>query len=452
MAKKIKDELKIDDVEQIDDEDEITLSTAKCEVVSQAGDESVEFLHKQVTKGKLLLHPSFQRLYVWDRQKATRLIESALMGIPLPVVYLAEEEDGKRSVIDGQQRLTSFFSFVDGLFPNGQLFKLGKMQFFPKCNDKSFKELPEELQDRISECLIRTITFKKGSDASLKYNVFERLNTGSVSLNDQELRNCIFRGPYNDLLKELSKDKDFRDVVGLDSEEKRMRDVELVLRYCAFLNKGYTNYKAPIKRFLNEEASERQNVSKEKSAEIRKCFKNSVTLVKSLLGNNVFHRYLPGNEDNPDGHWEERIFNVALYDILMVCFAREDKNRVMRNLDAIREAWIDMQTNDVEFMEWLRVATSTPKSVEFRFDAWRKRLSMILDADPKQKRCFSRALKESLFKKDPTCAICHQKIQDIDDAAVDHIEQYWAGGKTIPANARLAHRYCNCARPKDDVV
>lgn len=450
MSKKIKNELHIDD--ERDDEEELTLSTAKCEVVSQAGDEAIQFLHNQVTKGRLLLQPSFQRLYVWDRQKATRLIESALMGIPLPVVYLAEEEDGKRSIIDGQQRLTSFFSFIDGKFPNGQLFKLGKMQLFPKCENLSFTELSEELQDRILECQIRTITFKKGSDSNLKYNVFERLNTGSVPLNDQELRNCIFRGPYNDLLKELSQDKDFCDIVGLDSAEKRMKDVELVLRYCAFLNKGYTNYKAPIKRFLNEEAAERQHISKEKIAEIRKCFKNSVTLVKSMLGNNVFHRYLNGTEENPDGKWEDRIFNVALYDILMVCFAREDKNKVMRNLDAIRESWIDMQTNDFEFIEFLRVATSTPKSVTFRFDAWRKRLATILDADEKQPRCFTRALKEKLFKQDPTCAICHQKIQTIDDAAVDHIKQYWTGGKTIPSNARLAHRYCNCARSKGDVA
>lgn len=449
MAKKEQNVLHIDDTEQRDDEDEITLSTAKCEVVSQAGDEAVEFLHKQMSRGKLLLQPSFQRLYVWDRQTATRLIESALMGIPLPVVYLAEEDDGKRSIIDGQQRLTSFFSFIDGTFPNGQLFRLGKMQFFPKCNDLLFKEMPEELQDRISECLIRTITFKKGSDASLKYNVFERLNTGSSSLTDQELRNCIFRGPYNDLLRELSQDKDFRDVVGLTSEEKRMRDVELVLRYCAFLNKGYTNYRAPIKRFLNEEAAERRNISKEKAAEIRRCFKNSVQLVKSLLGKNVFHRYLSGNEECHNGKWEERVFNVALYDILMVCFAREDKNKVMRNLDAIRESWIDMQTNDIEFMEFLRVATSTPKSVTFRFDVWRKRLALILDGDERQKRCFSREIKERLFKKDPTCALCHQRIQTIDDAAVDHIEQYWTGGKTIPENARLAHRYCNCARPRN---
>ena len=450
MSKKKQDELHIKDADERDDENEIPLSSSKCEVVSQPGDESVEFLHKAASRGKLLLQPSFQRLYVWDRQKATRLIESALMGIPLPVVYFAEEDDGRRSVIDGQQRLTSFFSFIDGKFPNGQCFKLGKMQFFPKCNDLSFRELPEELQDRVSECCMRTITFKKGSDVNLKYNVFERLNTGSVSLNDQELRNCIFRGPYNDLLKELSQDGDFRTVVGLDAEERRMRDVELVLRYCAFLNIGYTNYKAPIKRFLNEEAEERRNVSQEKAAEIRKCFKNSVSLVKSLLGKDVFHRFLPGDEENPNGRWESKVFNVALYDILMVCFARLDKNQVMRNLDAIREAYVDMQTNDVEFMEWLRVATSTPKSVSYRFDAWRKRLSQILDRDPKQKRCFSRKFKEKLFEADPTCAICHQRIQSVDDAAVDHVEQYWTGGKTIPENARLAHRYCNCARSKSD--
>lgn len=452
MSKKMKNELNIAEDEQKDDEQEISLSTARCEVVSQAGDESVEFLYKQFSRGKLLLQPSFQRLYVWDCQKATRLIESALMGIPLPVVYLAEEDDGKRSIIDGQQRLTSFFSFIDGKFPNGQLFKLNKLQFFPQCRGKSFKEMPEEFQDRVSECLLRTITFKRGSDSSLKYNVFERLNTGSVPLNDQELRNCIFRGPYNDLIKELAQDMDFRDIVGLETEEKRMRDCELVLRFCAFLNTGYTNFRPPFKRFLNSEAADRRNITPEKAADIRKCFKNSVSLVKSMLGKDVFHKFVPGDESNTNGHWESKVFNVALYDILMVCFARCDKNLVMANLDAIRESYIDMQTNDVVFMSWLVAATSSTKSVTYRFDAWRKRLDEILAGQKKQKRCFSPALKEKLFEENPTCAICGQRIQTIDDAAVDHIDQYWMGGKTIPENARLAHRFCNCARSKNDIV
>lgn len=433
-------------------EEQLVLERGERVIVSQPSDERVDILHSDMKRGRLLLQPVYQRHYVWDKQKASSLIESALMGIPLPVVYLAEEENGKKAVIDGQQRLTSFFSYIDGVFPDGKPFRLGKMQVYPEFKGKAFKDLPEEMQDRITDCQIRTITFKKSSDPDLKFNVFERLNTGAVSLNDQELRNCIYRGNYNDLLRELAEDCDFRKIVGIEKSEKRMKDVELVLRYCAFLNLGYLNYQSPVKKFLNQEMRERASITVEKAAEIRKCFRNSVSLVYSMLGERAFRRYVPGVENSKDGQWEPKKFNVSLYDILMYGFARTDKNLVMRNLDLIREAYIDMQTSDTEFMEWIRLATSTGQGVRYRFDAWRHRLEKILDSDSKQKRCFSKDLKQKLFNENPCCAICGQQIASLDDAAVDHVEQYWTGGKTIPENARLTHRYCNWARSKGDKV
>lgn len=442
-----------EDIEREGSEEEIIdVDPRSREIVSQSADERVQVLLSDVQRGRLLLHPSFQRQFVWDKQKATRLIESALMEIPLPVVYLAEEENGKKSVIDGQQRLTSFFSFIEGKFPDGKLFRLGNMQVFPELKGKSFKELSEEFQERILDCQIRSITFKRNCNPDLKFNVFERLNTGSVSLNDQELRNCMYRGPFNELIKELAEDPEFLAVVGSSNRNDRMWNVELVLRYFAFYDRSYLKYKSPIKKFLNDEARDRQHLSKEKEAEFRRCFKNSVSLVRSMLGERAFRRFIPGNEDNRNGMWEPKKFNVSLFDILMVEFATRDHNLVMRNMDAIRESYIDMQTNDATFIEWIYHATSTVQGVKYRFKAWSDRLDDILENDKKQKRCFSKELKKQLFDERPVCAICGQSIADIDDAAVDHVEQYWRGGKTISANARLTHRYCNWARPKCDVV
>jgi uncharacterized protein with ParB-like and HNH nuclease domain len=147
-------------------------------------------------------------------------MESALLDIPLPVIYLSEEKDGKEYVIDGQQRLTSFFSFIDGMIPSGKEFKLTGLKVFKECNGKYFKDLEEAHQDRLRYYKLRTVTFAKDSDPNLKFEIFERLNTGSVSLNDQELRNCIYRGPYNRLLKELAEDPDFRYLMGLNGPEK----------------------------------------------------------------------------------------------------------------------------------------------------------------------------------------------------------------------------------------
>ena len=329
---------------------------------------------------------------------------------------------------------------------------MGKMQVFPELKGKAFSDLDEEYQARIDDCPIRTITFSQDSDSELKFNVFERLNTGAVALNDQELRNCIYRGKYNALLKELAADSDFKSIIGIEGQERRMLDVELVLRFAAFRNMTYLHYKSPIKSFLNEEMRERQNLSDEKAEEIKTAFKNSVSLIKSLLGDKAFRRYLPGTSSNARGDWEPKKFNNSLFDILMFGFADKDKNLVMRNLDAIREAYIDLMTTDEEFIDAIVRSTSSLQAVKKRFDKWRLRLDAILDADEPQDRCFTKSLKQQLFDANPTCAICGQQITTIDDAAVDHIEQYWLGGKTDPANARLAHRYCNCARSKHDVV
>lgn len=428
----------------------IEVPSTKRRVYTEQGDPEIESLYGKYKRGKLVIQPDFQRHFVWDAKKSSRLIESALLDIPLPVIYLSEEKDGKEYVIDGQQRLTAFFSFIDGQFPDGRDFKLTGLKVFTEFNRKSFKEIDEKLQDKIRYCKIRTITFRRESEADLKFEIFERLNTGAVSLNDQELRNCIYRGPYNELLKELSKDTNFMYLLGLKKPDKRMRDIELVLRFAAFYHFTYLNYKPPMRKFLNNDMEKYQYISEEEAIELKNAFKNAITIIKSLLDNHAFKRFYKGDEKNPNGYWEFKKFNASLYDILMYSFAREDKNKVYQNLDSIREALIYLMTNDQDFIDAIELSTSSVQAVTKRFDKWRLSLQDIIGIAKKEPRCFSLKLKQELYDNDPTCSICGQRIQNIDDAAIDHIEQYWAGGKTIPENARLTHRYCNWARPRKD--
>jgi len=156
-------------------------------IYTELGDPEVDSLHNKFKRGKLIVQPDFQRHFVWDATKASRLIESALLGIPIPVIYVAEEQDNREFVIDGQQRLTSFFSFIDGRFPDGTDFKLTGLKVFRELNGAKYLNLDEHLQDVIRYFKLRTITFKKDSNQDLKFEIFERLNTGSVQLNDQEL-------------------------------------------------------------------------------------------------------------------------------------------------------------------------------------------------------------------------------------------------------------------------
>ena len=373
-----------------------------------------------------------------------------MLDIPLPIVYFSEESGGKVAVIDGQQRLTAFFSFIDGKFPNGKDFKLTGLKVFKDFNKKKFSELSDKYQEKISECKIRTITFKQDSDKDLKFEIFERLNSGSVKLNDQELRNCMYRGRYNDLLRELSNDKKYMDIMGYPKPHKRMMDVEYVLRFASFYNQTYLHYISPMKKFMNREMEQRKDIFDKEAQGLKNAFKNSVSLIHSLLGNNAFRRFIPGDDgQHPNGHWETKKFNASLFDILMWSFADKDKSLVMNNLDSIKERLIHLMCNQ-DFIGSILLATSSKKRVGQRFDMWKRTLDGILSNQQKQPRCFSYSLKKKLYDKNPTCEICGNNISEIDDAAIDHIEQYWLGGKTISENARLTHRYCNNARSRNE--
>ncbi len=428
--------------------EEATGQPGRNRIFTDQGDPEIESLYNKWKRGKLVVQTDFQRQFVWDTKKSSKLIESALMDIPLPVVYISQEKDGIDYVIDGQQRLTSFFSFMDGKFPDGADFRLSGLKVFSEYNRKRFTELSEEDQDKVRYCKIRTITFRKESDPNLKFEIFERLNTGSVSLNDQELRNCIYRGPYNQLLKKLASDSEFMSLMGLSKPDKRMNDIALVLRFSAFFHQTYLNYKPPIRSFLNHEMEKYQFITDSESAALTIGFKNSVLIIKSVLGNNAFKRYYKGSDSDPNGHWEPKKFNTSLYDILMYSFAKEDKNRVFQNLDSVQEALIYLMTSDQEFIDSIELSTSSVQAVTKRFDKWRLALQEVIGVQHKEPRCFSHALKSKMFTTDSTCQICGQRIQLVDDAALDHIEQYWRGGKTIPENARLTHRYCNWSRSR----
>ena len=152
-------------------------------------------------EGELDPQPDYQRWYVFDDVKASRLIESVFLDIPVPSIYLNTEEDGTYSIIDGQQRITSFLRFMKNEFA------LTKLEKRKDLNGKRFKDLSKQEQIIIKNYDIVTYIIKDDETNSLKYEIFERLNQGSVKLNAQELRNCVYRGPFNAMLKDLATNK-----------------------------------------------------------------------------------------------------------------------------------------------------------------------------------------------------------------------------------------------------
>ncbi|HXE07728.1 MAG TPA: DUF262 domain-containing protein [Acidobacteriaceae bacterium] len=419
---------------------------AERKIFTTSSDPTIKDLYDRFKEGELSLQPDFQRQFVWDAKRSSRLIESVLLSVPLPIIYLAEEQDGNESVIDGQQRLTSFFDFLDGKF------KLSGLQVREELNGLRFPELPKESQSIIKKTSLRAITIKRESDKELKFEIFERLNSGSVALNDQELRNCIYRGPYMNLLKEMSEDPDFRKLLNFSGPDKRMRDVEMALRFSTFFHASYLNYTPPMKSFMSSDMEEHQYMSSSKQDSLRSAFKKSCQLVFSLLGERAFKRFYRGDEQNANGRWEAKKVNSSLYDVLMLGFVPYEKPQVYPKLDSIREAFIDLMANNDSFISAIELSTSSKQAIETRFDLWRSRLKQVMGTVSTEPRCFSLSLKEKLYEQSSVCAICQQNISSIDDSAVDHIDQYWKGGKTIDTNARLTHRFCNWSRSKADVV
>jgi hypothetical protein len=439
IPKQVKN-LEEDMFEETEIEQPLTIPPEARNVIWQPKDYSIRELFEMYKDGELHLQPRFQRFFVWDDKKSSRLIESIFLNVPIPVIYLAEEEKGTFTVIDGQQRLRSFFNFMDGEL------KLKSLLVTTEINGKYFADLTPERKSNFKKATIHTIVVKPESHRDIRFEIYVRLNTGSVQLNDQELRNCMFRGEYNELLEDLAKDKTFLSLLGLKESHKRMMDRELILRFFAFYHSTYLRYEPPMKAFLNNEMRKFVSLDETETEKLRKLFKKSVDLIETVFGENSFRRFIPGSETDPNGVWERRKINKALFDIVMYGFTDYEKHQIVPKSDAIREELIWLMTHDQGFIDSIMFGTSDKSKVLTRFEKWLKNLREIVGYPQKEPRAFSLELKAELHRSNPTCRICGQRIQVLDDSEVDHIDFYWRGGKTTPSNARLVHRYCNRQR------
>lgn len=435
---------------ETEEEEQIQDYNEQRKIFVERKDIEITSLYDRYKNGKLIVQPEYQRQYVWDKPKASRLIESVLLDVPLPMIYLSEGMDGKLSVIDGQQRLASFFAYFDNLFPDKSEFKLTGLRALSDLKNKAYKYLDDDKQDKIRQYGIPVIIFKKESDSELKFEVFERLNTGSVALNDQELRNCIFRGKYNELLKKMAQIPEYRVNLALKETEKRMKDIEYALRFSAFYHTSYDRFVSPMKRFLNNDMEKYQNITDYDAQELFNAFKQANFLVHSVFGKHAFKKYKRDDNNPNQGLWEPTIINSSLYDIIMYSFAVLNKEIIIRYSDKIRDALINLMVDDQDFIDSIEKATSSAKQVHYRFTTWMNTVRSVTENAQPQPRCFTYSLKKQMFEADNTCKICNNKIHSIDDAAVDHIKPYSEGGMTTPENARLTHRYCNWSRPRKE--
>ena len=266
------------------------LDSNRRSVAFDSYDITLKQLYDMVLEGMVDIAPEYQRHFVWDSKRQSTLIESLLLGIPIPSLFMASNKDASWEVIDGLQRLTTILNFIgkdselEEISIKHEKLKLSGLEKLDSMNGLHYDDLPKSMQFMLQTRPLRITVLNDRSDFNVRYDLFERLNTGGVTLHEQEIRNCVYIGPFNDFLKELSENTDFRAVVKMTANAERSGSYEeLVLRFFAY-HENAEQFVHSVKGFLNDYMEQKTKQFKDKESKapkkmFRKTFK---TLNESL--------------------------------------------------------------------------------------------------------------------------------------------------------------------------
>lgn len=311
-----------------------------------------------------LVKPEIQRNYVWDRGEASRFIDSVLMGLPVPSIFLAKTVDEKMLIIDGFQRIMTIYDFVHrGIFGgDGSVFSLSNStKINPRWAGRTFQQLSEIEQRKLRNTTIHCIIFEQTSprDGDTSYNqIFERINTSGRTLNAQEIRNCVSFGELNRSFIEANTDSNWRTLLGISRPDARMRDIEFMLRFYALDSRYWdkdTMSSISLKKYLNE------FMASHRSETLSNCavFLDLVEKWNSVSGGNAFH-----NISKKDATKFVEKFNPVLFDALMIAAAIAGRHGISfpENFEERRVALL----LDDEFQDLLRYRTTTISRIHGR--------------------------------------------------------------------------------------
>lgn len=428
-----------DQLEPEPDEEQPIVKPDDRPVTSQSSDWTISALRDKLDRGQLDLQPKFQREYVWNTRPElpSRLIESLLLEIPIPPIYFGKVAEGRLEVIDGQQRLTTLVNFVSNLFPLRKLHRMSSL------NHKFFKDLSKQQQEKILDTPIRSIVIDAGANTELRYEVFERLNRGSMILNEQELRNCVYRGPFNDLLAELEADTYWRKAKGGTTPEPRFKEREMILRFFAFANR-LSNYSGNLKRFLNEYMGQYAPKEPQDLKAHANLFKQTMQNIYAVFGEKSA-RFYEISPRNNRGSWDTK-FSVMALDIQASALMNQPNAKIQQSAEQIRELFLFTMLTDAELQDAISRRTGSTAQTKIRWSRFRSLVDPIIDGTLIEPRFFDFAFRRDLFDNSPICKLCNNEIHALDDSTVDHIIPYSKGGKTTPDNGQLAHRSCNARK------
>lgn len=277
-----------------------------------------------------LAKPELQRKYVWTKEEASKFIDSLLLGLPVPSIFLAKVED-RKLIIDGYQRIMTVYDFVKGTFSGDKkIFKLTNSEAINyRWRGKAFAELPKDEQRRINSTTIHAIIFeqKHPKNDSGMYKIFERINTSGRNLKPQEIRNCVYHGTLNVALIKLNNYQAWRDLWGSPVQDSRMTDIEFILRFFALdklLLDGIDIKRIILKKELNEFMADNANAAADKIAELSTEFENVVELIWKALGACAFRNVTRVTAKEP-GQEFSKFIHPAIFDAVSIAAARFER-------------------------------------------------------------------------------------------------------------------------------
>ena len=322
---------------------------------------SVSSIIQRIDARRCVLDPEFQRDFVWPEDKQSKLIESCVMRIPLPVFYLAEAQDGRIIIVDGLQRLTTFHRYVKGHFRLKDLSPNGTGTHHLEA--KKFSQLPLTLQERILDTQLITYILDAKAPERARLDIFERVNSG-VPLTRQQMRNALYSGPATIWLKEAASGFHFRSATGGGLDPKTMRDREAINRFCAFLLFHAEGYKGDMDAFLADALMRMNSLPSDKLQDLRRIFDASMRLNRDLFGDHAFRKSLSAL----GAASKRQVLNIALFDVCSVLLAN-DGHRIASQPKAIQAVKLALacliQTKD--FSTAITYSTNSTKAVVARF-------------------------------------------------------------------------------------
>lgn len=342
------------DLEPITSEDEDYESApADYQISTYPADFTLEILHAK-WKDKDILIPEFQRSFVWKQIQSSKLIESFLVGLPVPAVFFyTERKSQKYFVIDGQQRLKSIFYFLEGYFGSAsddlrKVFRLNGLSSLSRFAGKTFEELNEEDRRRLKNSVLRAFIVQQldPEDDTSMYHIFERLNTGGTLLTNQEVRNCVYLGKLIAMIKRLNSLQDWRSILGKETVDSRQKDIELIVRFFAL--RDISGYQKPMKDHLSKYMRKNRNPQPEAISSGESLFTQTCARIIQKLGAKPFH--------------VRAGLNAAVFDSVMVAVSKHVDN-IPANLSTRFKALIA----DTAFDKATRTSTTDVENVRKRF-------------------------------------------------------------------------------------